>query len=228
MLLDLIQGGFQKETLIMVLLSIPVIMFSLSFHEFSHGLAAKCMGDPTAYNLGRLTLNPAKHLDPMGTLMMLIVGFGWAKPVPINTRHFKNPKWGMCLSALAGPVSNLLLSYICFVVANVINVYAGRFVSLENETSYFIVLALFLFFTVAFQLNIYLAVFNLLPVPPLDGSRIMFVLLPAKAYFGVMKYERYISLAIMILLFTGILSTPLSMLAGLIEKLFAMSLFWMV
>ncbi|MBR5514951.1 MAG: site-2 protease family protein [Clostridia bacterium] len=227
MLIDLIQGGFQRDTFIMVLLSIPVILFSLSLHECAHGFAAKCMGDPTAYNLGRLTLNPAKHLDPVGTFMMLIVGFGWAKPVPINSRYFKNPKWGMCLSALAGPVSNLVLSYICYVIFNAINLYS-RFLPVENQTVYFIVLALYLFFYVAFQLNVSLAIFNLLPIPPLDGSRILFVLLPSKFYFGVMKYERYISIAVMLLLITGVLTTPLVLLVGLIENLFKLSIFWMV
>lgn len=232
MLIDLIQSGFDRYLLIQVLLSIPVIMFALCVHECSHGYAAKLMGDPTAYNLGRLTLNPIKHIDPLGGLMMLLVGFGWAKPVPINSRYFKNPKWGMAISALAGPVSNLLFAYIFFwgkvAVCNAFDIFEyGGSIYAPPETGTFVI-ALYLLCEIGILLNLSLAVFNLLPVPPLDGSRILFVLLPERAYFAVMQYEQYISIAIMIMLFTGVLTAPLSALRSMIYNFFEFTVSWMV
>ena len=188
------------------ILRIPIVLLSLSVHEVAHGYAAYKFGDPTARNLGRLSLNPLKHLDPIGALCMLLFGFGWAKPVPINTRYFKNPKSGMALSALAGPLSNLIMAFVAFVT----QMYILRF----GATAIFtnpngIVYMLFLFFNEFFYLNISLAVFNLLPIPPLDGSRILFYLLPDKVYFGVMKYEQYITIAMFAFLWLGWLDAPI-------------------
>ena len=109
MLLDLIRSGFSREMLVSILLSLPCILFALTFHEVSHGYAAYRLGDSTARNFGRLTLNPVKHLDPVGFFCMLLFGFGWAKPVPVNTRNFRKPRSGMALTAAAGPAANLLL-----------------------------------------------------------------------------------------------------------------------
>lgn len=239
MLVDLFRSGFSREALISVLLSIPVILFALTIHEFSHGLCAKWMGDPTAYNLGRLTLNPSKHLDPIGTLMMLLFGFGWAKPVPVNSRYFRKPKSGMLLTALAGPLSNLLAGYVFFFVSFLIyrltDMYTwlpfGAYVinSIPGFTAVdYLFMTLYLLFYVGYIMNIGLALFNLLPIPPLDGSRILFAVLPAKYYFGMMKYERYISLAVILLLVTGVLSVPLTFVRGGIDKLFELSVSWMV
>ncbi|MBQ1233874.1 MAG: site-2 protease family protein, partial [Clostridia bacterium] len=116
MLLSLLQGGDFKSIIVSLLLSLPVILFALTVHEASHGLVAYWCGDPTAKNLGRLTLNPLKHLDPIGFLCMMLVGYGWAKPVPINTRNFRNHKQGMALSAAAGPLSNLILGLVSIVL----------------------------------------------------------------------------------------------------------------
>ncbi len=195
------------------LMRIPVILLSLTFHEIAHGWVASKLGDPTAKNLGRLSINPLHHLDPIGTVMMLLFGFGWAKPVPINARYFKNIKRDMALTALAGPVTNFILGFIgVFLHMLFMTVLYDALVA-SNALAYVIIL----FFKVFYTLNLYLGVFNLLPVPPLDGSRIIFAVLPDKYYFGIMKYERYIMLFMMLFLFTGMLSRPLSVIVFYIE-----------
>ena len=199
MLLTLLSEGFSRDALISVLLSLPVIVLALCMHETAHGWVAYKLGDPTARNLGRLTLNPLKHLDPMGFLSMLLFGIGWAKPVPINTRNFKNPRWGMALSGIAGPLSNLLLGFaglVLYVAVFMICLVAG----VDPLTNVWIKVLLSFLNVLAF-LNIALAVFNLIPVPPFDGSRFAYVLLPSKWYFKVMQYERYTGIVIMVIIF---------------------------
>ena len=195
----LTSGGDIKSYLIQLLLSLPIIVLSLTVHEYSHGLIAKKLGDPTADNLGRLTLNPLKHLDPMGFLAMLLFGFGWAKPVPVNTRNFKKPRRDMALTAIAGPVSNLILAVIFALLYEITVAAFSRAGELSGGVLNF-ANALILFLYLGSYFNVMLAVFNLLPIPPFDGSRFFYVFLPVKWYFKVMKYERYIMIGIMAVL----------------------------
>lgn len=200
------------ERLPSLLLSLPIVLLSLSVHEAAHGYAAYRLGDPTARNFGRLTLNPLKHLDPVGFICMILFHFGWAKPVPVNTRNFKNPRRDMALTGIAGPISNILLAFIFVVLLRIyallidpVFLITNRFTEVMSTVAYLF----YIFLWSGVTLNLSLAVFNLIPVPPLDGSRFFYVFLPPKIYFGVMKYERYISLALMVLLFFGVLSGPL-------------------
>ena len=203
MLRNLLAGGDTKAFVIQLLLSLPIILLSLSVHETAHAIAANKLGDPTAKNLGRITLNPIKHLDPIGFLCMLLCGFGWANPVPINSRYFKNPRRDMAISAAAGPISNVLLAFIFALLLKISYMALPSMITTPGSLELASILVTFL--SIGVSLNITLAVFNLLPVPPLDGSRMLYVMLPPKQYFGVMKYERYISLGIMLLLLIGVL-----------------------
>lgn len=205
--------------IISTLLSIPAVLIALTVHEFAHGYAAYRLGDPTARSLGRLTLNPLKHLDPIGAVCMLFCHFGWAKPVPINPRYFKKPRNGMALTALAGPLSNFLLALLgAFLYVGFQQLYP---VLGPIAASSHLVLRLFeftlIFFFYFHYINLTLGLFNCLPLPPLDGSRFFLLFLPKRAYFGIMKYERYIALGLMILLFLGAFTGFLSLLVGWIS-----------
>ena len=196
-----------------LLYSIPCILIALTVHEVAHGWMAYKLGDPTAKTMGRLTLNPLKHLDPIGALCMLFFHFGWAKPVPIDSRYFKKPKRDVALTALAGPVSNILMAFcgiLLFSILRAVFVQVGAASSLGATIQQLVLYLLFYFYS----LNLSLALFNFLPVPPLDGLRIFLVFLPQKYYFGIMKYERYIQLALMLCLWLGFLDGILSTLVG--------------
>ena len=192
-----------------MLFVIPCVLIALTFHEVAHGYMAYRLGDPTARNLGRLTLNPLKHLDPIGTICMIFFHFGWAKPVPINTRYFKNPRRDMALTAAAGPIMNFILAFAGILIRQILLLIFDFFPA-NTQFTYYIQYAAVMLFTYFHILNLSLGIFNLIPLPPLDGSRIFYVFLPPKLYFGIMKYERYIQLAILVLLWTGLLSRPLS------------------
>ena len=212
MLLDLITSkGNMTDVLIGLMASVFVVFCTLPIHEFAHAWVATKLGDDTARLKGRLTLNPLAHIDPIGAIMILLVGFGYAKGVPVNARKFKNPKGGMALTALAGPVSNMLMALFFVLLSNGAVVLYSRSEALVWYVSY-------MFFYYAAMINVSLAVFNLLPIPPLDGSKILAIILPSKYYFKYMQYERYIIIGVFILIFLGVLDVPLSFLTRIIMQ----------
>lgn len=178
-------------------------LLCITFHETCHGLAAYRLGDNTAKRMGRLSLNPLKHVDLMGLIMMALFRFGWAKPVPVDMRNFKNPKAGMALTALAGPVSNVVLAYAAVVLCNFVMFLADRL------GSTWLLLALAQFFVYVEIISAGLAVFNVFPIPPLDGSKVLFALLSDRAYDRLMRYEKYGMGLLMALLVNGAIDRPL-------------------
>ena len=224
-----------------LLLRIPSILLALSVHEAAHGWMANKLGDPTARSLGRITINPLKHLNPIGALSMLLFGIGWANPVPINTRYFKKPKRDMALSAIAGPLSNVLQGIVALLLMMVgTRLYFGSLSGATSDNLFFyyfanlleggtadkIVSILLLLLWIYATLNFSLAIFNLIPVPPFDGSRLAFIFLPDKIYFGLMKYERY-SMFIFIALFY-FFGSALDFVFSFIIELFFSGFIWIV
>lgn len=205
MLREIISGNFNFWNIVVgILASFAVILLTMPIHEWAHGFIATKLGDPTPRYQGRLTLNPFAHIDYIGALAIIFFGVGWAKPVQINPRNFKNPKVGMAITALAGPVANIVMAFVMMLLSNV-----AYLLPFGNITSY-----IALFFTSVAYTNIFLAVFNLIPVPPFDGSRILNAVLPDKYYFKLMQYERYSMFIILIIVATGILDKPLSLICG--------------
>lgn len=195
----------QKLTYILILAF--CVLFSLSVHEFSHGLAAYAVGDKTAKYSGRLSLNPLAHLDPFGAICLFLFGFGWAKPVPVNPWNFKNKKGGMILTALAGPFSNFLLAFIAMVIYTLLGglrfssaSFGFTLASVFYELAYYMIM-----------INLGLGLFNLIPIPPLDGSKVLMAILPERTYFKLMDYERYGFIILIILINTPIFNSLLNM-----------------
>ena len=216
-MLDTITSSSSPAEIVIAVFTFLVIMLvAFPLHECAHGWMAMLLGDKTAEESGRLTLNPIAHIDPMGAIAMLLFGIGWAKPVPVNPARCNKvkPKTAMALTAMAGPLSNLLLAYVVTVIYKIV-LYSNAEILLTGKESVYLYIVVALSQIV--HLNIYLAIFNLLPIPPFDGSRLFLVFLPTKLYFKVMKYERIIMIVIMVLLLLGVFSIPLSFLTTYVK-----------
>ena len=196
-----IWNAFDFTYILKLISSVVPSLICISVHETCHGLAAYALGDDTAKSQGRLTMNPIRHIDVTGLLMMMLFHVGWAKPVPVNMMKFKNPKRGMAVTALAGPASNVLLAVVF------IFIYGALYLPLKASAVGAYILDMIL---VGSYISIGLAVFNLIPVPPLDGSKILFSFLSNRTYYKLMRYERYFSLIMIVLVATGIIGRPLS------------------
>lgn len=207
-------SGDMNAVILNLLVGLFVVFCTLPVHEYAHAWMAHKLGDDTAKWMGRLTLNPLKHIDPLGALMIVLVGIGWAKPVPINARNFKHYKRDTALTALAGPVSNIIMAFIYLLLSNAA-LYFGH---VTVATLYSPFGLLFQFFQIAASINVTLAVFNLLPIPPLDGSRLFNAIFPDRIYFKIMQYENIIRMILFVALFTGILTVPISWLSGFVMK----------
>ena len=202
------------QVLIGLMASVFVVFCTMPIHEYAHALIATKLGDPTPERTGRLTLNPLAHIDIMGALMILLVGFGYAKPVRVNARNFKNPKVGMAITALAGPLANVIMAFFFILLRNcaaVLLIKSGALVWSVSAS----------FFSLAATINISLAVFNFLPIPPLDGSKILSLIIPSKYYFKYLQYERYIIIAVFALIVFNVLDIPLNIASGFIYDLLA-------
>ncbi|MBQ7835169.1 MAG: site-2 protease family protein [Ruminiclostridium sp.] len=210
MLFDLMKAGGAADIAVIVFSYLVILLIAFPIHECSHAFVAKMLGDNTAEEEGRITLNPFSHLDPMGTIGIMIFGIGWAKSVPINPRRARkvSQKTAMALTAAAGPISNVLVSLIFMIAEKIVIVASG----LNDPTAFYVASAL----DMVLSINLSLAVFNLLPIPPFDGSRIFLAFLPTKYYFSIMRYERFIMIGILVLLYTGILSIPFGILTNLL------------
>lgn len=187
--------------LMSIIINVPITLIALTGHEFAHGWVSKKLGDPTPELEGRLTLNPLAHLDLMGTLLMILTGFGWAKPVGVNPSYYKDRKKGMALTALAGPMANLIMAFVAMLLYAVIYIFSVKFqigTGIINGIAGFVQI-----FAIR---NLCFMVFNLIPIPPLDGSKVLGMFLPNRAYYTMLRYERYSMILIMVLSLTGVFS----------------------
>ena len=208
-------NGFDFTYIINLVVGVIPSLICICIHELSHGYVALRLGDDTAKIEGRLTLNPLRHLDPVGLVMMLLFHVGWARPVPVKMSNFKNPKRDMALTALAGPLSNIITSVIALFIYGL--VYLPLY---ESTVGNYVLIMLQLMASI----GIGLAVFNCIPVPPLDGSKILFSLVSEDTYSKLLKYDRYVGPIMFLLVFSGILGKPLSLLVNTIfDKMFVIA-----
>ncbi|MEF9919165.1 MAG: site-2 protease family protein [Eubacterium sp.] len=209
---------FSSQYWINMLLSLPGILLAISFHEMAHGYAADAMGDPTPKLAGRLTVNPLKHIDPIGFISMMVFRFGWAKPVPVNPNNFKNRKKGMIVVALSGCLTNLLLGFLSLIVIYIVVPFAN--VTLVTILQYI------------YMYNIFFAIFNLIPIPPLDGSQVLGEFLSPKAYMKYHDFSRYGMFVLLLLMITGVFGMIINPIFNGVDTLFKLilnpifSMFW--
>lgn len=209
-----VMRGLDWSVPVQMLLSVIPALICITLHELSHGFVAYKLGDETAKRAGRLTLNPIKHIDIFGLIMMIAFKFGWAKPVPVDMRNFRNPKRDMAICALAGPVSNVI---ICCVF---LFIFGMCYLPLNFSDTRFSQSLVEMIYTTAY-LSLALAVFNIIPIPPLDGSKVLFSVMSSESYYKLMRYEKYGMIILIALLATDILGNPLqSATQFLFDKLF--------
>lgn len=198
-------GNLDFGSVIAEILAVLLIIFLiLPFHEWAHAFTASLLGDKAVKYRGRLSINPLSHIDPIGALCMLLFGFGWAKPVPIDPRNFKHPKVGMAITAVMGPVANIIAAFVGLLIYYPIILFAGKF-ALSAVGGYVLN-----FLSFYIQCNVGLAVFNLIPIPPLDGSKVLFVFLPDRAVNFFYKYQTFFFIGLFALLYIGVLNYPIN------------------
>ena len=201
-------------SLINILINVPITLIALTGHEFAHAFVSTKLGDPTPRYEGRLTLNPIAHLDIMGTILMILTGFGWAKPVGVNPMYYKDRKKGMALTAIAGPIANFIMAFLGVLIGTVLliigNSLGWSYSVLSNINM--------IFYLFAFR-NLCFMVFNLIPIPPLDGSKVLGLFIPNRTYYKILEYERYSIILIMILSLTGVFN---SVIGGGVSAVFSM------
>ena len=214
---NILSGGSPMEILQSIVFSLVAILIAMTFHEFAHAFASYKCGDPTAKLLGRMTLNPMKHVNPMGIILLLLFGFGWANPVIISARNFKNKRVGMVVTSAAGPLMNFVLSFISLLIYVVFGILA-----LANDNN-FIISNLSLLFYYISMYNMSFGIFNLIPLPPLDGSKVVAGFLPAKWQYKYLSLERYSSIIFIALIIVlnrmDFISPLMSLLYGLFYKI---------